>query len=112
MTPTPDGYLTANIRSCKLQGMDLQTKAKIGATQRQNWQSRRAATETLEALRDSHRRALEALDICAAYVNYRATEEGDFFARFLQERVNAAFDGMTAEGVAAQTLIADTATTE
>ncbi|CAN5205128.1 hypothetical protein BH20ACT22_BH20ACT22_22020 [soil metagenome] len=88
--------------------MDTQTRDKISATQRQNWESRRAVGEQLEALRESHRRALETLDLCAAYVDYRATEEGDPFATFLQQRVDTAFDGMKVESIAASTLIADT----
>ncbi len=81
------------------------TKQKISATQRRNWETRRAATEQSEALRETHRRALEALDLCAAYVEYRATEEGDPFARFLKARVETAHDAMKAENIAASTLI-------
>ncbi len=88
--------------------MDTPTKAKISATQRRNWESRRAATEQLEALRESHRRVLETLDLCAAYVDFRADEEGDPLARFLKQKVDAAFDAMNAEGIGARTLIADT----
>jgi len=84
--------------------MDTPTKAKISATQRRKWESRRAATEQLEALRESHRRVLETLDICAAYVDHRA-DEGDTLARFLKQKVDAAFDGMNAENIAATTML-------
>ena len=70
--------------------------------------SRRAAGEQLDALRESHRRVLETLDLCAAYVDFRADEEGDELARFLKHKVSAAFDGMRVENIAATTLLADT----
>ncbi|MDQ3784411.1 MAG: hypothetical protein M3360_05965 [Actinomycetota bacterium] len=87
--------------------MNAQTKQKISAAQRHNWETRRAATEQLEALRQSHRRVLETLDHCAAFVDYRA-EEGDTLARFLKAKLDAAFDSMNAEGIGARTLITDT----
>ncbi len=87
--------------------MNPPTKAKISATQRRNWESRRAATEQLEALRESHRRVVETLDLCASYVGFRADEQGDPLARFLKTKVEAAFDGMKVENIAASTLIAD-----
>ncbi len=88
--------------------MDISTKSKISATQRQNWASRRDAGEQLEALRESHRRVLEVLGLCASYVDFRADEASDPLARFLSQKVNAAFDGMKVENIAASTLIADT----
>ena len=84
--------------------MDVETREKIGASQRRNWESRRAATEQLEALRESHRRVLGTLDVCAAYVDHRA-DEGDTLARFLKQKVDAAFDGMNAENIAATTML-------
>ena len=84
--------------------MDAPTKEKISASQRQNWATRRAADEQLEALKASHRRVLEALDLCAVFVGMKA-DEGDPFARFLKARVETAHDGLAAENVAAATLI-------
>lgn len=84
--------------------MNVETREKISASQRQNWASRRAADEQLEALRASHRRVLEALDLCAVFVGMKA-DEGDPFARYLNQRVEMAHDGLAAENIAASTLI-------
>ncbi len=85
--------------------MDVQTRERIAATQRRNWESRRAATEQLEALRESHRRVLGTLDLCAAYVDFRADDQGDPLARFLKQKVDVAFDAMNAENIAATTML-------
>lgn len=84
--------------------MDASTKEKISAAQRQNWATRRAADEQLEALKSSNRRVIEALDLCAVFVEMKATE-GDPFADYLKQRVETAYDGLKAENIAAATLI-------
>ncbi len=85
--------------------MNASTKEKISATQRRNWETRRAADEQSEALRESYRRVVKTLDLCAAYVTWRAEEHGDSLARFLAQQVDAAFDAMRAENIAATTML-------
>ncbi len=88
--------------------MNASTRDKISAAQRQNWASRRAADEQLSALQESHKRVLKTLDLCAAFVNFKAEEHGDPLAKFLKQRVDAGFDALKAENIAASTLIAET----
>ena len=90
--------------------MNAVTKEKISASQRRRWETRRVADEQHEALKASHRRVLEALDLCNLFVEMKA-DDGDPFARYLKKRVETAYDALSAENIAAATFI-DEHTTE
>ncbi len=84
--------------------MDSTTRDKISETQFRNWEHRRRGLEQLEALKKSHRRTLELLQVCAVLVERQAAA-GDPLARHVVAELDKAEVGMKAENIAASDFV-------